>query len=129
MLDPQRYCVLHLAFAAHQSGYQPDRMHGGSAKGTVEIKNVQIAATGAHNSPPPSTIEVPADGAPATAVLVPTPAPRFDGQATQTELKGFHPGMPGWNLQRATLRLRLRWQTAASTTRPSPATSPLARTM
>ena len=54
-----KYTILHLAFAAHTQGYTPDRIHGGSAKGKVEIRNVRLVKTVAKQSPPPVQISVP----------------------------------------------------------------------
>lgn len=40
-----KYVMLHLAFAAHESGYNPDRIHGGDAKGEVWFRNVKVVLT------------------------------------------------------------------------------------
>ena len=48
------------AFGAHTTGYTPDRIHGGSARGTVELRNLRIVKTAATNAPPPLQISVPA---------------------------------------------------------------------
>lgn len=36
-----------------------DRIHGGSAKGEVRIRNVEVTQTPTHDSPPPIQISVP----------------------------------------------------------------------
>lgn len=54
-----KYTILHLAFAAHTQAYAPDRIHGGSARGKVEIRNVKIVRTGTKQAPPPVQITVP----------------------------------------------------------------------
>lgn len=54
-----KYSILHLTFAAHTQAYAPDRIHGGSARGKVEIRNVKIVATATKQSPPPVQITVP----------------------------------------------------------------------
>ena len=40
-----KYSRLHLTFAAHTEGYTPDRIHGGAARGKVEIRSVQLTRT------------------------------------------------------------------------------------
>jgi hypothetical protein len=57
-----KYTILHLAFAAHTQAYAPDRIHGGSARGKVEIRNVKIVRTATKRSPPPVQITVPDSG-------------------------------------------------------------------
>jgi hypothetical protein len=56
-----KYAMLHLAFGAHTVSYTPDRIHGGSAHGKVQIRNVKIVKTGSKNEAPPVQIEVPAE--------------------------------------------------------------------
>ena len=56
-----RYAMIHLAFAAHETGYTPDRIHGGQAKGKVELRNLKITRTNATNPPPKVQITVPAE--------------------------------------------------------------------
>jgi hypothetical protein len=57
-----KYSILHLTFAAHTQDYAPDRIHGGSARGKVEIRNVKIVQTATKQSPPPVQITVPDSG-------------------------------------------------------------------
>ena len=54
-----KYSMLHLTFAAHTQAYAPDRIHGGSARGKVEIRNVKIVQTASKQGPPPVQIRVP----------------------------------------------------------------------
>eukprot|EP00040_Diaphanoeca_grandis_P011873 m.60817 g.60817 ORF g.60817 m.60817 type:complete len:681 (+) comp22887_c0_seq1:146-2188(+) len=54
-----KYTIIHLAFAAHTGGYTPDRIHGGEARGKVEIRNVDIVKTATTNPSPPIQIKVP----------------------------------------------------------------------
>ena len=55
-----KFGMLHMAFAAHTTGYVPDRLHGGSARGSVQIKNVELVETSESNSPAAVRIDLPA---------------------------------------------------------------------
>jgi hypothetical protein len=56
-----KYAMVHLAFGAHTTSYTPDRIHGGSAHGKVQMRNVKVVKTSATNTAPPVQVRVPAE--------------------------------------------------------------------
>jgi hypothetical protein len=64
--------VLHVAFAAHEFGYTPNRMEGGAATGAVAVAGSPggIADTGATRVAPSPPLRVPAAQEPALAALL-----------------------------------------------------------